>query len=59
VPIGVVLPGAKWNPSLPMLAASAVAGALSGGGAPLSLRFTALAGSWHVDDVFVDRYRRG
>ena len=32
--------------------------ALAGGEAPLSLRFTAVTGTWQVDDVFVDPYAR-
>ena len=33
-------------------------GSLGGGEAPLSLRFTALSGTWQLDDVFVDPYAR-
>jgi hypothetical protein len=42
-----------------MLTASAVGATLAGGEAPLSIRITALSGSWQVDDLFVDPYARG
>ena len=58
VPIGTVLPTSSWKPSPVMLTASAAGAAVAGGEAPLALRFTSLAGTWHVDDVFVDPYRR-
>jgi hypothetical protein len=58
VPAGVVLPSGKWQPSLPMLTLSAVAGLVSDGEAPLSVRFTSLTGTWTVDDVFVDPFQR-
>jgi len=59
VPVGVVVGGSAWRPTLPMLTASVVAGALANGDAPLSLRFTALSGTWQLDDVYVDPYARG
>jgi hypothetical protein len=59
VPVGVVLSGGAWQPTLPMLTASAVGAALAGGEAPLAIRFTAVSGSWQIDDVFVDPYSRG
>jgi hypothetical protein len=59
VPAGVVLPTAGWQPTLPMLTASALPAALAGGDTPLAVRFTAVSGSWQVDDVFVDPYSRG
>lgn len=58
VPAGVVLPASSWKPSPVMLTASAVGAAVAGGKVPLSVRFTALAGTWQVDDVFVDPVRR-
>lgn len=59
VPAGIVLPGQAWRPTLPMLTMSAVAAAVADGEAPLALRFTAMSGSWEIDDVFVDPYSRG
>lgn len=58
VPIGTVLPTSSWRPTPVMLTASAVAAAVTDGEAPLAVRFTSLAGTWYVDDVFVDPYRR-
>jgi hypothetical protein len=54
VPLGAVALSDTWQPTLPMLTASVVAGLLSGGTAELALRFTALTGSSQIDDVFVD-----
>jgi hypothetical protein len=58
VPAGVVLPSGTWQPSPSMLTLSALGAAVAGGVAPLSVRFTSLAGTWTVDDVFVDPYSR-
>jgi hypothetical protein len=54
IPVGVVAASPDWSPSLPMLTGSAIPGLLSGGTAPIALRFTELAGSSQIDDVFVD-----
>ena len=54
LPLGVALAGGQWEPTLPLLTGSAIAGAVSGGTVPVALRFTALVGSASVDDVFVD-----
>jgi hypothetical protein len=54
VPVGAVALSSRWQPTMPMLTASAVTGALAGGTAPVAVRFTALLGATHVDDVFVD-----
>jgi hypothetical protein len=54
VPVGVVALSGTWQPSLPMLTASAVTGLLSGGTTQVALRFTALTGNSQIDDVFVD-----
>jgi hypothetical protein len=54
LPLGVVALSGEWQPTLPMLTGSVVAGVLSGGTAQAALRFTALTGSSEIDDVFVD-----
>jgi len=54
VPVGPVALTTKWAPSAPMLTASVLTGILSGGTAPMAVRFTALTGSSQIDDVFVD-----
>jgi len=58
LPLGTALPSSGWQPSLPMLTASAVAAAISNGEDQLSLRFTSITGTWKIDDVLVDPYRR-
>jgi hypothetical protein len=54
IPVGVAALNGSWRPSLPMLTASAVTGALNGGTAQVALRFTQLTGSAQIDDVFID-----
>jgi hypothetical protein len=54
LPVGAVALSSQWKPTLPMLTASAVPGLLDGGTTPVAVRFTALLGASHVDDVFVD-----
>ncbi|MCW3018682.1 MAG: hypothetical protein JWN10_990 [Solirubrobacterales bacterium] len=54
LPLGAVALSGTWQPTLPMLTGSVLAGALSGGTAQVALRFTALTGSSQIDDVFID-----
>jgi hypothetical protein len=54
VPVGVVGTSSDWEPTLPMLTGSVAEGALSGGTAEIALRFTAIAGTSEIDDVYVD-----
>ena len=54
IPVGTVSLSGSWHPTLPMLTASAVTGALSGGTTQVALRFTAIGGASQIDDVFVD-----
>jgi hypothetical protein len=54
LPLGVVALSHTWQPTLPMLTGSVVTGLLSDGTAQAALRFTALAGSSQIDDVFID-----
>jgi hypothetical protein len=54
LPVGTVALSGSWEPTLPMLTASAVPAALSGGTAEVALRFTALLGPSQIDDVYVD-----
>ncbi|MGD1058589.1 MAG: hypothetical protein ABR992_14380 [Solirubrobacteraceae bacterium] len=54
LPLGAVALSDKWQPTLPMLTGSVATGLLSGGTAEVALRFTALAGSSQIDDVFID-----
>jgi hypothetical protein len=54
LPLGAVALSSTWQPTLPMLTGSVVTGLLSGGTAQVALRFTALAGTSQIDDVFID-----
>jgi hypothetical protein len=54
VPLGVVALSGEWQPTMPILTASLVGGALSGGTGQVALRFTALTGSSRIDDVLLD-----
>jgi hypothetical protein len=54
LPLGMVALSGGWQPTLPMLTGSIAGGALSDGSVQIALRFTALAGSSRIDDVFID-----
>jgi hypothetical protein len=54
LPLGTVALSGQWQPTLPMLTGSVVAGLVTGGTAQAALRFTALTGSSRIDDVFID-----
>ena len=54
LPLGTVALSGQWQPTLPMLTGSVVAGLITGGTAQAALRFTALTGGSRIDDVFVD-----
>lgn len=58
VPVGVVTPSFGWQPTLPMTVVANLLPLLPGDYAPVQLRFTALAGSWQMDDLYVDPTRR-
>ena len=57
VPVGAVLAGWSWQPTLPMLTGSAIPGALNGGSANVALQFTSSGGTAQIDDVEVDPFR--
>ena len=59
LPVGTVALGTAWAPSAPMLTASAIPAALSGGTAQVALKFSSLTGSSQIDDVFVDPRMHG
>ncbi|MGH2904512.1 MAG: hypothetical protein ACRDK7_13150 [Solirubrobacteraceae bacterium] len=54
LPVGAIALSSEWQPTLPLLTASAITGLLSGGTTQVALRFTALTGSSRIDDVFID-----
>jgi hypothetical protein len=58
VPIGVDL-GGNWHPTLPMLMVGNLLPLLPGDKTPVRFQFTPLlGGSWQMDDVYVDPWRR-
>jgi hypothetical protein len=60
LPIGVVLPGSQWSPTLPYPVLANLLPLLSGDQTPVRFRFRAVGGSsWQVDDVYVDPHSRG
>jgi hypothetical protein len=54
VPVGTVVLKSGWQPTASLPTGSAIASALSNGTAQLALRFTAVAGSADIDDIFID-----
>ena len=58
IPAGVALPSSKWQPSLHQLTLSVLGATLAGGEDMVGIRLTAVSGTWLVDDVLVDPYRR-
>jgi hypothetical protein len=60
LPVGVVVPNAKWAPSLPMPIVANLLPLLPGQMTPVQFRFTPVGGaSWWIDDVYVDPKARG
>jgi hypothetical protein len=59
IPAGAVVLSGSWQPTLPMLTASAIGGLLAGGTGQVALNFSALSGAWQIDDVYIDPYQRG
>ena len=57
LPIGVVLGGTKWQPTLPYPVLASLLPLLPGQLTPVQFRFTPLLGSWQIDDVYVDPWR--
>jgi hypothetical protein len=59
VPVGVVLPNTRWEPSLPMPILANLLPLLPGQMTPVQFRFTPVGGSaWWIDDVYVDPKNR-
>lgn len=59
VPMGLLVAGPAWQPSLPLPIPSVAAALTEDGTLQVRLRFTALgAGAdWRIDDVYVDPYK--
>ena len=53
-----VLPSGKWQPSGKELTLASLGSLVADGSVPLALRFTSVAGTWSVDDVYVDPVSR-
>ena len=59
LPVGVVAGGSAWAPSLPMVVVANLSALLPGGQTPVAFRFTPVgAGTWTIDDVYLDPKRR-
>ena len=57
--IARVLSGPAWGPTLPMPLVANLLPLLPGSRTAIALRLAAEGGSWEVDDVYVDPYRKG
>jgi hypothetical protein len=58
LPVGVVLAGGTWQPTLPYPVLASLLPLLPGEQTPVAFRFTPLGGaSWQIDDVYVDPWR--
>jgi hypothetical protein len=57
LPVGAVLGGGAWGPSLPMTVLANLVATVDGR-LPAAFRFTATGGAWQIDDVYVDPYVR-
>jgi hypothetical protein len=59
LPIGVVLAGGRWQPTLPYPVLVNLLPLLPGRETPVAFEFVPmLGGKWQIDDVFVDPHRR-
>jgi hypothetical protein len=58
LPVGVVLAGGSWQPTLPFPVLASLLPLLPGEQTPVAFRFTPVGGgSWQIDDVYVDPWR--
>ena len=57
LPIGVVLGGNRWQPTLPFPVVANLLPLLPGKMTPVAFRFTARGGTWQIDDVYVDPWK--
>jgi hypothetical protein len=58
LPIGAVLAGREWAPTLPFPVIANLLPLLPGEKTPVQFVFTPLGGAWQIDDVYVDPYRK-
>jgi hypothetical protein len=58
LPVGLVLAGGQWQPTLPYPVLASLLPLLPGEMTPVQFRFTPLGGgTWQIDDVYVDPWR--
>jgi hypothetical protein len=58
LPIGVVLAGGQWQPTLPSLVVANLLPLLPGAQTPVRFKFTPVGrANWQIDDVYVDPWR--
>ena len=57
LPIGLLLSGGQWQPSLPLPIVVNLLPLLPGEKTAVAFRFGASGGNWKIDDVYVDPYR--
>jgi hypothetical protein len=57
LPIGLLLAGSQWQPTLPMPIIANLLPLLPGERTAVAFRFTPHGGNWRIDDVYVDPYR--
>jgi hypothetical protein len=57
LPIGVLLGGSAWKPTIPMPVVVNLLPLLPGEHTSVAFRFSTGSGSWQIDDVYVDPYR--
>jgi hypothetical protein len=59
LPVGVVLPNTKWQPTLPLPVLASLLPLLPGEQTPIAFRFRPLGGAtWTIDDIYLDPSRR-
>jgi hypothetical protein len=60
LPVGVVSPNTRWQPTLPLPVLASLLPLLPNGMTPVQFRFTPAGGAtWSIDDVYVDPRARG
>jgi hypothetical protein len=59
LPVGVVLPHTKWQPTLPLPVLASLLPLLPSEQSPIAFRFRPLGGAtWTIDDVYLDPLKR-
>lgn len=58
LPVGVALPSSRWQPTLPLPVLASLLPLLPNQQTPIAFRFRPLAGTWTIDDVYLDPWRR-